>query len=124
MLQKLTQLLFCFQGLYYTGNTSAEFAASYVFDNPDLDEELEGPMRIESEHSSRGATRSSQVHDSDDESGEVPHFKMVFVVNSSLGMGVGKTAAQVGHASVGLFRRLIGDEKRFGNQLLMWEEEG
>lgn len=81
-------------------------------------------MRIEPESHRQGATRSSQVHDSDDESGEIPHFKMVFVVNSSLGMGVGKTAAQVGHASVGLFRRLIGDDKKFGNQVLMWEEEG
>lgn len=113
-----------FQGLYYTGNYSAEFAASYVFDNPDLDEELDGCMRITSEGPRQEATRSLHVHDSDDETSEIPHFKMVFVVNSSLGMGVGKTAAQVGHASVGLFRRLSTDEKRFGNQVLMWEEEG
>ncbi|XP_071241175.1 probable peptidyl-tRNA hydrolase 2 isoform X2 [Salvelinus alpinus] len=33
-------------------------------------------------------------------------FKMVFVVNMDLAMGVGKVAAQVGHAAVGLYQAL------------------
>lgn len=89
-----------------------------------MDEELDSCMRIESDNVRQEITRGSHVHDSDDESGEVPHYKMVFIVNTSLGMNIGKTAAQVGHASVGLFRRLIGNQKSYGNQLLMWEEEG
>lgn len=89
-----------------------------------MDEELDSCMRIESESQRQDVTRGSQVHDSDDEVGEIPQYKMVFIVNTSLGMNMGKTAAQVGHAAVGLFRRLIGDEKSYGNQLLMWEEEG
>lgn len=89
-----------------------------------MDEELDSCMRIESDCQRQEVNRGYHVHDSDDEAGEIPRYKMVFVVNSSLGMNIGKTAAQVGHASVGLFRRLIGDQKHYGNQLLMWEEEG
>lgn len=50
--------------------------------------------------------------------------KMVFVVNSELNMGVGKVAAQVGHASVGLFRILLSDEFRYGKMLCSWEDSG
>jgi len=45
--------------------------------------------------------------DSDDfDQDDIPEFKMVFVVNTSLDMGPGKTAAQVGHAALGVQRVL------------------
>lgn len=45
--------------------------------------------------------------DSDDfDEEDIPDFKMVFVVNSSLEMGAGKTAVQVGHAALGVQRVL------------------
>jgi len=45
--------------------------------------------------------------DSDDfDQDDIPEFKMVFVINTSLDMGPGKTAAQVGHAALGVQRVL------------------
>ncbi|XP_034023227.1 UBA_like_SF and PTH2 domain-containing protein isoform X1 [Thalassophryne amazonica] len=66
------------QALLHTRNVSAEEAAMYYFNK--LENEEEG------------------------DDGRM--FKMVFVVNMELGMGVGKVAAQVGHAAVGLYQAL------------------
>ena len=47
---------------------------------------------------------------------------MVFVVNSELKMGVGKVAAQVAHAALGLHRTLLDDPKRgVGVQILAYK---
>ena len=56
--------------------------------------------------------------------GEGPAYKMVFVVNSDLSMGIGKTASQVAHAAIGLYRLLIEEQQRFGEMLLYWEQFG
>jgi len=48
-------------------------------------------------------------------------YKMVFVVNTSLHMSVGKTAAQVGHAALGLFRR---HQRAKQPQFDAWEHHG
>ncbi|XP_014271597.1 probable peptidyl-tRNA hydrolase 2 [Halyomorpha halys] len=50
-------------------------------------------------------------------------FKMVFVINSELGMGVGKTAAQVAHAAVGLYKILMNKPEECA-KLDSWQEEG
>ncbi|XP_065843663.1 probable peptidyl-tRNA hydrolase 2 [Oscarella lobularis] len=74
------------KGLYYTGNESADQAAEWVFnhmDDPTLDSPLDEVI-VSSSH--------------------VTSCKMIFVVNSSLGMSCGKTAAQVAHAAVDLYR--------------------
>ena len=55
---------------------------------------------------------------------DYPAFKMVFVVNSELNMGIGKTASQVAHAAVALYRQLIEEQQRFGEMLLCWEQLG
>lgn len=49
---------------------------------------------------------------------------MVFVVNSDLNMGVGKTAAQVAHAALGLNQLLLQNESRYGGSLICWVETG
>jgi PTH2 family peptidyl-tRNA hydrolase len=49
---------------------------------------------------------------------------MVFVVNTSLEMGVGKTAAQVAHAALGMHQILLQGEPKFGDSLLKWFEFG
>jgi len=56
--------------------------------------------------------------------GDGPAYKMVFVVNNELSMGVGKTASQVAHAAIGLYRLLIEEQQRFGEMLLYWEQFG
>ncbi|KAL3082389.1 hypothetical protein niasHT_038455 [Heterodera trifolii] len=54
--------------------------------------------------------------------GGVPH-KMVFVINTSLRMGPGKMAAQVGHAAVALYRSALKSEEG-QNALDYWAQHG
>ncbi|KAG2471301.1 SETD5 protein, partial [Polypterus senegalus] len=58
-----------------------------------------------------------------EESDEDLWFKMVFVVNMELSMGVGKVAAQVGHAAVGLYQAL--QEKNSWREMAWkWDQAG
>lgn len=101
------------KALYYTGNQGADFAAAWIFENND-NEDLDAPLEdLES------------LDESDTEEEDAPEtFKMVFAVNMELEMGVGKVAAQVAHAAVGLYRLLLQDETRHASMLLLWEEFG
>ena len=51
-------------------------------------------------------------------------YKMVFVVNTELNMGVGKIAAQVGHAAVGLYRILSSQAQKYDHKLAQWDDFG
>ncbi|KAG7478391.1 hypothetical protein MATL_G00080050 [Megalops atlanticus] len=83
------------QALLHTRNVSAEEAAMYYFN------------KLENE----------------DEVDEDQMFKMVFVVNMELSMGVGKVAAQVGHAAVGLYQAL--QEKNSWREMAWkWDHAG
>ncbi|XP_076356013.1 putative peptidyl-tRNA hydrolase 2 isoform X2 [Tachypleus tridentatus] len=99
------------KALFYTGNRSADLAAGWIFENQDAD--LETPLDAEADDLS---------DDDDDDVADV--FKMVLVVNISLEMGTGKTAAQAAHAAIGLHRLLLQDENKYGDMLLQWEEFG
>uniref|UniRef100_A0A069DNR8 peptidyl-tRNA hydrolase n=1 Tax=Panstrongylus megistus TaxID=65343 RepID=A0A069DNR8_9HEMI len=51
--------------------------------------------------------------------------KMIFVVNSSLNMSVGKTAAQVAHAALNLYREVASPNYlQFSEVLSKWEHKG
>jgi len=78
--------------LYNTGNEYLDAAISYVFDNP-----------LECLPNSPETSSQQQIPDED--SGDESGYKMVFVVNGALEMSIGKTAAQVGHATLGLYRK-------------------
>ncbi|KAG7283586.1 hypothetical protein CRUP_026513 [Coryphaenoides rupestris] len=67
------------QALLHTRNVSAEEAAMYYFNKLENEEEGDDDLM----------------------------FKMVFVVNMDLAMGMGKVAAQVGHAAVGLAKKVV-----------------
>jgi len=67
---------------------------------------------------------NSDDDDIEDYIGDGSQYKMVFVVNGELGMGIGKTAGQVAHASLGLYREIIAEQQRFGEMLLSWEQYG
>ncbi|XP_031694822.1 probable peptidyl-tRNA hydrolase 2 [Anarrhichthys ocellatus] len=83
------------QALLHTRNVSAEEAAMYYFNK--LENEEEGDDDLV--------------------------FKMVFVVNMDLAMGVGKVAAQVGHAAVGLYQAL--QEKNSWREMAWkWDHSG
>ncbi|KAI8478708.1 PREDICTED: probable peptidyl-tRNA hydrolase 2 [Branchiostoma belcheri] len=71
--------------LFYTGNSSAEIALAWLFDpGQSLEGEEPPPYEATGTHTN--------------------HYKMVFVVNTDLQMGVGKIAAQVAHACLELYR--------------------
>ncbi|CAN8026955.1 unnamed protein product [Ixodes persulcatus] len=100
------------KALYYTGNQGPDFAAAWIFENSDAD--LDTPLED-----------IGSLDESDTEEDDAPEvFKMVFVVNMELEMGMGKIAAQVGHAAVGLYRFLLQDEPKYANMLLLWEDYG
>ncbi|XP_030426028.1 uncharacterized protein LOC115655084 isoform X7 [Gopherus evgoodei] len=83
------------RALALTGNVSAEAAAQLYFGSLETQEQLDG-----------GGC-----------------YKMVFVVNTELAMGVGKIAAQVGHAAVGLYQLI--QEKSTGRKMIcQWDEYG
>ncbi|KAJ8259067.1 hypothetical protein COCON_G00180790 [Conger conger] len=83
------------QALLHTRNVSAEEAAMYYFNK--LENEYEGDEDL--------------------------MFKMVFVVNMDLSMGVGKVAAQVGHGAVGLYQAL--QEKNSWREMAWkWDQAG
>nr|BAN20891.1 unkown protein [Riptortus pedestris] len=52
------------------------------------------------------------------------NFKMVFVVNSSLKMGVGKIAAQVAHAAVDLYKLCLLNKAEECVKLACWQDSG
>uniref|UniRef100_A0A8D0KD45 peptidyl-tRNA hydrolase n=1 Tax=Salvator merianae TaxID=96440 RepID=A0A8D0KD45_SALMN len=86
------------RALALTGGRSAEAAAQLYF-NSGLD---------------------SQEEDDAEGSG---YYKMVFVVNMELSMGVGKIAAQVGHAAVGLFQQMQ-EKPTYRDIINQWDEQG
>ncbi|KAI1289892.1 putative peptidyl-tRNA hydrolase 2 [Halotydeus destructor] len=104
------------KALFYTGNQSAELAASWIFENPEAD--LETPLEVEASRETMSAeARERSRHTRD-------IYKMVFVVNSSLEMGVGKIAAQVAHAALGVHQILLQSESKYGEWLLKWYDYG
>ncbi|XP_077989269.1 putative peptidyl-tRNA hydrolase 2 [Glandiceps talaboti] len=98
------------RALFFTGNSSAELATSWIFENPesaDIDIPVDDFVAVAE------PSRSSNMA-----------YKMVFVVNCELEMGAGKAAAQVAHAAVGMYRFLLHNQARFGESLFNWEENG
>lgn len=86
------------KALILTGNVSAEEAAIFYFDS----------------------LENQNVEDEDEDD---RYYKMVFVVNMELSMGVGKIAAQVGHAAVGLYQLMQGEAKH-REIVCRWDEHG
>lgn len=96
------------RGLYHTGNSSADTAASWVFEHLE-DTDLHTPFIPE----------AHPIRTPFDET-----LKMVFVVNTSLKMGVGKISAQVGHATLALYKTLLIYDTSEGNDVDEWERGG
>lgn len=118
------------RALYHTGNDDPELAVAWVFENienADLHKPFMPPLTGPSKkqvpqmgpvfHSLDEVEVSREVED------ETP--KMVFVVNSELSMGPGKMAAQVGHATLNLFRHIQeGKDEKMSAEMKQWEEMG
>ena len=113
------------RALYHTGNDNAELATSWVFENID-NPELHSPFIPVPSTSLPQAQQGGPVcHSFDDvaivSSQNAEMYKMVFVVNTSLRMGVGKIAAQVGHATLALYH-LLQTQPTWKAQCTQWEE--
>jgi PTH2 family peptidyl-tRNA hydrolase len=106
------------RALFFTGNYNADLAAAWIFENqdtPNIDADFNEAFEI---------SEGSSDDDVEEYLGGQGAYKMVFVVNMELGMGVGKVASQVAHAAIGLYRVLIEEQQRFGEMLLAWEQFG
>lgn len=112
------------RALYHTGNDNAELAVGWVFENisiPELHEPFEPPVSMSAPTSQIGGGAVYLSFDDYAQSKD-DSYKMTFIVNSDLRMGVGKVAAQVGHAVLGLYHFLESDHERTG--LAEWERNG
>lgn len=120
------------RALYNTGNDNAELAVAWVFENisdPELHQPFIPPVMIESPTKGAVMGFGAVYHSYDEmtglfsESDRGTEYKMVLVANTSLRMGVGKLAAQVGHAVLGLYHCLeVQHDHKPG--LLEWEGKG
>lgn len=112
------------RALLNTGNTSAEKATTWIVDNPEKTLPDTPITEDEIQIAEAGQNNESSEDENLPEAYDGP-YKMVFVVNTELGMGVGKIAAQVAHAALGLHRELIDKEmeenKEYG-PLTCWED--
>lgn len=136
LLSSLTQMGFspvaAKKALYYTTNVSTEAAIEWIFENQNAD--LETPLEVELQRDPHLAealgnlnmigTSAANTHVADDDDTDDDLYKMVFVVNAELSMGVGKIGAQVAHAALGLHRILLTHQAKYGESLLNWTEYG
>ena len=115
------------RALYNTGNDNAELAISWVFENIS-NPELHSPFNPGTLSPALASQQGGPVYHSYDDAAvggqenlEMYMYKMVFVVNSELRMGAGKIAAQVGHATLALYR-LLQTQPDWKEQCTKWEE--
>lgn len=109
------------KALYYTNNLSTESAIEWIFNQDDSIDKIT-PLEVELEHQ---RTRGDRLNDAGPSSrAAIDSYKMVFVVNAQLTMGVGKIAAQVAHATLGLHKILLQHQTKHGVSLLSWSEDG
>lgn len=93
------------KALLETNNDSIDMAVEWVFSHNESSEQ------VDSEEDDVIVVSSGQC-------------KMVFVVNATLDMGIGKIAAQVAHAALGLYRQLLEEQDAYGEMVLYWEQSG
>lgn len=117
------------RALFYTGNDNAELAVAWVFENienPELHTHFEPPSMITLHNQTAPMGPGPVFHSIDELLGQLVDevsYKMVFVVNMELKMSTGKIAAQVGHATLGLYKYLQSQQDQRAG-LEIWEERG
>ena len=104
------------RGLYYTGDSNADLAAAWVFEHLE-DTNLHSPFTPQQLLIPKELLSPLLPFD------QGQGYKMVFVVNTSLQMGIGKIAAQVGHATLALYKTLLLNPLEMAN-VRIWEEDG
>ena len=102
------------RALYYTQNSGVEEAVMWLEVNGDLPELNDPFVPLLPVNALSQPILEEGVS-------EVDNFKMVFVVNEELMMGVGKIAAQVGHATLGLYTVLQSGSVEVIGDAATWE---
>lgn len=112
------------RALYYTRETGVEEAIEWLEVNADIPE-LDAPfVPLMTSHSLLPSFSGSNVGAVVENEDIEPDLKMVFVVNTELKMGVGKIAAQVGHAVLGLYCALQNSSVQVISDTATWEVNG
>lgn len=112
------------RALYYTRETGVEEAIEWLEVNADIPE-LDAPfVPLMTSHSLLPSFSGSNVGAVVENEDIEPDLKMVFVVNTELKMGVGKIAAQVGHAVLGLYCALQNGSVQVISDTATWEVNG
>ena len=120
------------RALYNTGNDNAELATSWVFeniDNPELHSPFNpvqmsplpttGTPQLSPQHGGLVCHSFDQALIGLPENSDI--YKMVFVVNMELNMGVGKISAQVGHATLALYH-LLQTQPNWKEECTKWQQ--
>jgi PTH2 family peptidyl-tRNA hydrolase len=107
------------KALKITNNTSIEAAASFVFDNL-LDEKDDDDDELNKFYSEE-LDRIQQTKEEGNIIEATTMIKMVFVINSSLKMNVGKIAAQVAHAAIDLYEESNSKQPALN---VIWQQYG
>lgn len=81
---------YIFEALFCTDNKSIDEAVDYVYSAQEEHNDSKSEAHFIS-HEINGVSDTESVDDEED----MQYYKMIFVVNTSLKMGVGKIAAQV-----------------------------
>jgi peptidyl-tRNA hydrolase, PTH2 family len=108
------------KALKITNNTSIEAAASFVFDNL-LDEKDDDDDDELNKFYSEELDRIQQTKEEGNIIEATTMIKMVFVINSSLKMNVGKIAAQVAHAAIDLYEESNSKQPALN---VIWQQYG
>ena len=104
------------KALKAVSNSSLDAAIAYIFDA------LQGEDPLDTSSSEDESTMSKKLSEEMQIKGHsMMRIKMVFVVNTSLKMNVGKVAAQVAHAAVDLFQMSNIKEQ---TKNLVWQQSG
>lgn len=82
--------MYIFEALFCTGNKSIDEAVDYVYSSQEEQNGFKSETHVISQEIN-GVSDTDSVQDEED----MQFYKMIFVVNTSLKMGVGKIAAQV-----------------------------
>ena len=109
------------RSLFYTSGRGIEDAIEWLDVNAD-EPELNSPFVPTLERLC--TPLQTQGTDTGYEADDEPDFKMLFVVNGELKMGVGKTAAQVAHATLGLYSHLQNGNVQNISNVATWEISG
>lgn len=112
------------KALFYTSSENIEVVVNWMIESDPNTTEIPLEMEIAQESYRQTLSKPAITTEISNDILKGEDFKMSFVVNTTLQMGVGKVAAQVAHAALNLYRKMLAQPVRFEPALLQWNEMG